>query len=645
MPISKFDLSVIFRMVDRFSAPMKQSMSTFNKWTDSVKKAESVTKSFGKNVQNMGNQISSVGKKMALSLTLPITLLGGLAVRNAIKSQSAFTGVRKTVKATEPVFQQLKKDLKAIARETGLATTEIFKIGETAGQLDIQTDSIASFAKVMADLGVTTNLTSDEAATALARFANITQMSQKDFDRLGSTIVELGNNTATTESEIVNMGMRLASAGKMVGLTQAEIMSLAATLSSLGLKAEGGGTAFSKVMRKINKAVGVGGKFLKGFALVSGQSVEEFKKNWGSDTINTVMAFTSGLERLKKEGINLDLVLEALKFSNVRISDSLIRASGAGALFNKTIGFGNIGWTENLSLIKEANLRYGTWAVKLAKSRVVIGQVMTSFGNIMAPVFVKFNEVLASLVVHLGELSPASKKIVIAVALLLAVMAPLIILIGGIVAAIGLVIAVGLPMVLMVGGIVLAFIALGAALGVVWAKWKTIKTFFIDLGGFLKFVVKGISDITGFTDVIKLLTDAFKFWADVIGPTISKWFEGFLGAVVAVVDAVKSLIVGFKSLSDLRKKQREKDNVLSNRNVNTSDPNSPLFLAPVNGPASDFLVSSRQNLPSSQTDVTIRVEADPNTNATIDDVKSKGDANVKVINDSFLGAGASFPSH
>jgi len=165
------------------------------------------------------------------------------------------------------------------------------------------------------------------------------------------------------------------------------------------------------------------------------------------------------------------------------------------------------------------------------------------------------------------------------------------------------------------------------------------------LGGFLKLVAKAIADFTGLTTVIKVLVDVFKFWADVIGPTISKWFEGFLGTVTAVIDAVKSLISGFKSLGDLRKKQREKDNVLGSRNVNTSDPNSPLFLAPVNRPDSNFLVSSRQNLPSSQTDVTIKVEADPNTSATIDDVRSSGDTNVKVINDSFLGAGASFPAH
>ena len=64
-------------------------------------------------------------------------------------------------------------------------------MAEAAGQLGIATDDVLTFSRVMLDLGESTNLTADEAATALARFANITGTSAENYERLGSVIVGL----------------------------------------------------------------------------------------------------------------------------------------------------------------------------------------------------------------------------------------------------------------------------------------------------------------------------------------------------------------------------------------------------------------------------------------------------------------------
>ena len=122
-------------------------------------------------------------------------------------------------------------------------------------------------------------MTADEAATSLARFANITGKATDDYGRLGSVIVDLGNNFATTESEIVAMGMRLASAGKLAGLTEPEIMALAAAMSSVGIEAEAGGYRHDSrpLNANMKSAVATGWGRPRGVrGRIAGMSSEEF---------------------------------------------------------------------------------------------------------------------------------------------------------------------------------------------------------------------------------------------------------------------------------------------------------------------------------------------------------------------------------
>ena len=165
-------------------------------------------------------------------------------------------------------------------RKCHQSAVEIAAVAESAGQLGIQTDNILGFTKTIIDLSNATNLVGEEGASQLAKFANITQMSQKNFDRLGSTIVALGNNSATTEADIVAMATRIAGAGKQVGMTEANIMSFAAALSSVGIEAEAGGSSFSKVMLEMQMAIQSGSESVSDFAKVAGMSTKDFAEKF-----------------------------------------------------------------------------------------------------------------------------------------------------------------------------------------------------------------------------------------------------------------------------------------------------------------------------------------------------------------------------
>src|SRR6185503_6379407 len=242
---------------------------------------------------------------LSAGVTGALSLIGAAAVREAIRFESSFAGVRKTVNATEAEFEAMAASFRQMAREMPINVNEINKVAEAAGQLGIRKEDILSFTKVMIDMGKSTNLASDVAATELAKLANITSMSKKNFDRLGSTIVELGNNMATTEADIVSMAMRIAGAGTQVGLTVPQIMSFAAALSSVGIEAEAGGTAMSQSMVKMAQAVAMGGEELEVFARTANLTVEEFSKLFREDAASAVLEFMKGFKRISDEGGNV----------------------------------------------------------------------------------------------------------------------------------------------------------------------------------------------------------------------------------------------------------------------------------------------------------------------------------------------------
>lgn len=283
----------------------------------------------------------------------------GASIKTGIEFESAFAGVEKTVNASSAQLEELRDDIRDMSKEMPTSAAELSAIAESAGQLGIQTENIAGFTETMAMLAEATNLTSEEGASMFAQFANITGMSQNDFDRLGSSVVDLGNNMATTEADIVSMGMRIAAAGTQVGLSQAQIMGYSAALSSVGIEAEAGGTAFSKLLANLQMATETG-EDLKEYAQVAGMTGEQFKKAFQEDAATAVNEFLKGLNNTERNGMSAIAVLDEMGLTEVRLRDTLLRAANASDLVTDALDISSSAWEENAALANEAAKRYAT---------------------------------------------------------------------------------------------------------------------------------------------------------------------------------------------------------------------------------------------------------------------------------------------
>ena len=364
----------------------REFRTTFAKARGELGDTADSAESFGSRATQAVDAVSSVLAAAGISAALKEIKEGfDECVQASMDFESAITGVAKTTDLTDEELADMSDAIKAMSTEIPASTTEIADVAEAAGQLGIQKDALLDFTRVMTMLGTATNMTAEDAATALARFANITGMSADNYDRLGAVIVDLGNNFATTESEITQMGTRLASGGKLAGLTEPQIMALAAAMSSVGIEAEAGGTAMTQTLNAIEKAVATGEDSLQSFADVAGMSADSFAEMWNTDALGALTAFIRGLGNLDEQGESAVLVLEDLGLTGIRQSNMLKSLALAADQMDSAVQTANTAWDENIALTNEANKRYATTQSKLDMMQNAYNNLKVAVGDAFTP--------------------------------------------------------------------------------------------------------------------------------------------------------------------------------------------------------------------------------------------------------------------
>jgi len=363
-------------------------------------------------------------------------------LKTAIDFESAFTGVQKTVELTAEEFDVLNTSLKNMTKTVPKSYVELASIAEIAGQLGVEgVDNITKFTKTITDISESTNLTAENAATSFARIANVMGEPIANVDRMGAAVVDLGNNFATSETEIVEMSMRVMGAGKTIGMSTQDVFGMSAALSSLGIQSEMGGSAISRAMITMSKAVSNGADGFKqfseksglsldeinllmtkstpaayqyllnntemtteeinrllkdttleassdlmNFATVSGLSADEFSKLWSTKPVEAMSKVIMGLKKTNEEGGNTFGVLEDLDLSAIRISDTMLRLAGSEGGITAAVEKSNQAWEENTALSEEANKRYDTLASQIQMTKNEFTLMALAIGEKLMPI-------------------------------------------------------------------------------------------------------------------------------------------------------------------------------------------------------------------------------------------------------------------
>ena len=358
-----------------------------------------------------------------LSTVSAVALAGSAAA--AISFEDAWTGVTKTVNGTPSQLKKVNDGLKELATTTSSSYSTVASYAEIAGQMGVQTENVVEFTKVITELGDTTNLVGEEAAQALAKFANIMQgagtKSNEYYSRLGSTIVDLGNKFATTESDITEMSERLAVGAKQVGINEQGVLALSTALSSLGIKAEAGGSSVSKVLKTIESQVKNGGEYLEEYAKVAGMTAEEFASAWENDALGT---FVKVIQGIGSSADGVTVTLEKLGITSIRQSQSIAALAQSSDVLTSAIATANSAWDENSAMTTEAEKRYATLKSQLSQTWEAIKQAGNELGQSLTPYITKMAKAVKNVALAFSNLDDGTQDTIAKLLTLTAVAYP-----------------------------------------------------------------------------------------------------------------------------------------------------------------------------------------------------------------------------
>lgn len=482
---------------------------------ESAKAAEAKMAATGTTIAKVGAGLTTVLTPAAVGLEA----YGVSAFKTAVKFESSFAGVKKTMEGTKEDFAALEVQIRQLSKEIPVSANALNKIAENAGALGVQKEALVAFTKTVAQMATSTNLTADAAANAFARIGSLLHVGAEDYQRLGATIVDLGNKGSSTEKDIVAMSLRIAGAASAINLSAPDVAGFSASLANVGISAEAGGTAFSKLITNMARDVATGKGHLAQFAKTADMSEEEFTKSFKTDAAGTIVAFVQGLGHIKDAGGDLNKTLDGLGANEVRYRDMLGRMAASSDGVAKSIKDSRDAWEQGTALAEEAGKRYETTASQMEMFSNKMEDVSLTVGQALIPAFKRFLvavtplvDKLAGIATAFSELDPVWQTTIGALIVVTGVIGPLTAVVG--LAVIGLGTMLG-PIAL-AGG---AIIGLAAAATVLYLHWDDFKKKAVEIWTDVKAkvlaLVKGIRDdvtewlITKFspiTDSMKKLT-------------------------------------------------------------------------------------------------------------------------------------------
>lgn len=294
-------------------------------------------------LSSLSENLIRTGTAATIGLTLPLVGAFSKIISEGNKFESALAGVLKTTEELttfsstidDPGIRAFGQELRNLSKEIPITAIELANIAEVAGQLGVDgSEDLREFTEVVAKLGVTTNVSSEQAATALARIGNVLQIQPEGFTefvkRAGSAVVALGNQLPVTESEILEFAKQFSATAGVFGFAKQSVFSIAAAFKAVGANTEAATTALSLTFQQFQSLInsgGAGANYLQN--LLDYDSLAILEQKFVNEPEDVLQRF---LIALKESENDAAIILDNLSLDQQRTFRELAKAAGGADL-------------------------------------------------------------------------------------------------------------------------------------------------------------------------------------------------------------------------------------------------------------------------------------------------------------------------
>lgn len=433
------------------------------------------SQNLARQLKKSGRKMQSIGKSMSMSLSAPLAIMGGLAVKTFADFEQSMAKVQAISGAVGKDFQNLTDLAKQLGISTRFSATQVSDLMLNYSKLGFSADEIKKITGATLNLALATGedlAQSAEVAGATLRgfgldateMTMVTDVMAKSFS---SSALDLNKFQVAMSS--------VAPVARNAGVTLQETTSMLGVLANNGVEASTSGTALRNIFLELAK---------------KGMSFEDAM----AQINNSTNANATAMELFGKRGAAVASILASNQEAIAGLNNELLNSEGSA---------------QAMAAIMDQTLEGSMMRLKSATEGLAI-----EFGEVMAPAIGKVADFLGGLALMFANINPNIKKVIVVVGALLAVIGPLILAVGGLTTAFAFLAAN--PIILIITGIIVAIGGLVAIILYVRDNFEAFQQFFYNLWvrignsviDSIKGIAKGISKLAGLFGV-DLGVDAF----------------------------------------------------------------------------------------------------------------------------------------